>query len=566
MTNERASECVERLKDEHSEHSEQNNGRTRETDEVVIENKLKVGSNGNHETKTIENPENAEEAESYLKNVMQQNVVAVSALSGVTLSSQPLPALETPVRIGKKRHLSLPNIQESKMKKVKADKDCNSEQGKISLGEDSTENKQIDEGVSKQERVTLRVRRSILPNKERLKVTKGKDNMCNKAEGGNVTQTKPRTMGESSMKKEKQPKQNKDTKTREITKTTNKSETGDRFHSASDTSVILKALDDMKSGLESKIDTIDKKNNEKLEKLQSEMNNIRTDFNQRLEGLAKKVELRVLKAVENDTKEKLKKLEKDMRKDIDKMKRNIDRTETEVKRLSETDIPTIQERLGDEIDSITERVAVLERNKTETCRHNDKENLDDRKRRIVIRNLTERENENVKDRVNNIIEYLKVKDISVETAERKPNNYNSKPGVIIATFYRYEDKEHVMRLKKNLKYSTRYRDVYIENGVPAHQRKLKSNLRTIVNTLGREKLRLRGSRIIRADEHFEYESREENRNTERYHHTEETRSHYNRPNQNSQDRASEFNSRDYSFDQKDDRERRRDRRSYYRRR
>ena len=322
----------------------------------------------------------------------------------------------------------------------------------------------------------------------------------------------------------------------------------------------------MKSGLENKIDTIDKKNNEKLEKLQSEMNNIRTDFNQRLEGLAKKVELRVLKAVENDTKEKLKKLEKDMRKDMDKMKRNIDKTETEVKRLSETDIPTIQERLGDEIDSITERVAVLERNKTETCRHNDQETLDDRKRRIVIRNLTERENENVKDRVNNIIEYLKVKDISVETAERKPNNYNSKPGVIIATFYRYEDKEHVMRLKKNLKYSTRYRDVYIENDVPAHQRKLKSNLRTIVNTLGREKLRLRGFRIIRADEHFEYESREENRNIERHHHTEETRSHYNRPNQNSQDRASEFNSRDHPFDQKDDRERRRDRRSYYRRR
>lgn len=123
-----------------------------------------------------------------------------------------------------------------------------------------------------------------------------------------------------------------------------------------------------------------------------------------------------------------------------------------------------------------------------------------------------------------------------------------------------------MRLKKNLKYSARYRDVYIENDVPTHQRKLKSNLRTIVNTLGREKLRLRGSRIIRADEHFEYESREENRNTERHHQTEETRSHYNRPNQNSHDRPREFNSHDYSFDQKDDRERRRDHRNYYRRR
>ena len=102
---------------------------------------MKVGSNGKHETKTIENPENAGEAENYVKNVMQQNVVAVSALSSVTISSQPLPPLETRVRNGKKRHLSLPSIQESKMKKVKADKDCDSEQGKISLGEDSTENK-----------------------------------------------------------------------------------------------------------------------------------------------------------------------------------------------------------------------------------------------------------------------------------------------------------------------------------------------------------------------------------------------------------------------------------------
>ena len=403
---------------------------------------------------------------------------------------------------------------------MKADEDCDSEQGKSNKGEDNTENKQSDEGGSKQERVTLRVRRSILPNKERLKVTKGKDKkMCNKAEGGKVTQTKSRIMGENSMK-EKQLKQNKDTKTREMTKTTNKSDADDRFNNTSDTSVILKALDSMKSGLESKIDTIDKKNNEKLEKLQNEMNNIRTDFNQRLEGLAKKVELRVLKTVENDTKEKLKKLEKDMRKDMDRMKRNFDRTETEVKRLSETDIQTIQERLGDEIDSITERVAALERNKTETCRHDDKENLDDRKRRIVIRNLRERENENVIDRVNNIIKYLKIKDVSVQTAERKPNNYNSKPGVIIATFYRYEDKEHMMKLKKNLKQSTRYRDVYIENDVPAHQRKLKSNLRTIVNTLGREKLRLRGSRIIRANEHFDNENKEENRNTERHHYTE----------------------------------------------
>ena len=93
----------------------------------------------------------------------------------------------------------------------------------------------------------------------------------------------------------------------------------------------------------------------------------------------------------------------------------------------------------------------------------------------------------------------------MESAERKVNDYNSKPGVVIATSFTSDGKERVMKAKKNLKDGTRYRDVYIENDVPVHQRKMKNNLCTIVNTLGREKLKLLGSRIIRADENSDSE-------------------------------------------------------------
>ena len=41
--------------------------------------------------------------------------------------------------------------------------------------------------------------------------------------------------------------------------------------------------------------------------------------------------------------------------------------------------------------------------------------------------------------------------------------------------------------------------LHTENDVSAHQRKLKNNIRTIVNTLGGEKLKLHGSRVIKAD-------------------------------------------------------------------
>ena len=151
---------------------------------------------------------------------------------------------------------------------------------------------------------------------------------------------------------------------------------------------------------------------------------------------------------------------------------------------------------------------------------------------VKSRNLRERENENVKDRVRNIIDYLKVKHVFVEAAERKTNNYDSKPGVILGTFRSYEDKEQVLKAKKHLKDSTRYHDVYIENDVPAHQRQLKNNLCTIVNTLGKERLKLRGSRIIRAEENTgsdncrndsENGHQERNRNTDNNHYPYESR-------------------------------------------
>ena len=86
-----------------------------------------------------------------------------------------------------------------------------------------------------------------------------------------------------------------------------------------DTTLILQAIGNMKNGLETKIDKMDKENNLKFDQIRDEMSNIREGFNQRLEGLAKKVELRVLNAVEKDTKERIKRLEKDIKKDLDKM-------------------------------------------------------------------------------------------------------------------------------------------------------------------------------------------------------------------------------------------------------
>ena len=421
-----------------------------------------------------------EEADNYIKNVMVQNVTAVTNIDNSDNpipSTQPLHTLTNPVRTGRKRHLSLPNINESKVKTVKSSEQLDTE---------------TDNGTSK--RVTLKAKRNILSEDDLPKQIKRKGKkQKNENERNSDELKKAKSADGSSNKLDTTNKSTSNNTTGNDRTEINKGdgiqepESDSDFNNTSDTSIILKALNDMRNGLENKKDNIDKKTNDKLEKLQCEMNSIRAEFNQKMEGLAKKVEIRVIKAVENDTQDKLKGFEKDMRKDMDKLKRNIDRTEMDIKRVIQTTIPTVQEKLGDETDNLTERIASLENRNKENDRLAERDSID-RNRRVVIRNLEERENENIRERVNNIIDYLNVKDVKIEAAERKTNSYNSKPGVVLVSFYTYDDKEKVMKKKKDLRGSSRYQNVYIENDVPEHQRKLKNNLRTMVKTLGGEKL------------------------------------------------------------------------------
>ena len=101
-----------------------------------------------------------EEADNYIKNVMVQNVSAVTNSDNSDNpipSTQPLHTLTTPVRTGRKRHLSLPNINESKGKKVKSSEQLDTE---------------TDNGTSK--RVTLKVKRNILSEEDPTKQIKRK--------------------------------------------------------------------------------------------------------------------------------------------------------------------------------------------------------------------------------------------------------------------------------------------------------------------------------------------------------------------------------------------------------
>ena len=135
------------------------------------------------------------------------------------------------------------------------------------------------------------------------------------------------------------------------------------------------------------------------------------------------------------------------------------------------------------------------RKEDEGCSQSDK-----LKRSIIVKQLEERENENINDRVNSLIyNGLKLDNIKVESATRKPTKSDTKPGIIVAVCKSMKDKDNIMQRKRDLKRSRRYENVYIEHHMPPEQRHLNSNLRTIVNTIGSDRLWLKGARVLQAE-------------------------------------------------------------------
>ena len=182
---------------------------------------------------------------------------------------------------------------------------------------------------------------------------------------------------------------------------------------ATDTAVILEAVADLKSGIESKIDEIDRNNKESIRKVEAEIISIRNEFNKRIEGLTKKVEDRVRKVFEKDIEIAVQKATERNKCALEK---SVKTNEKNIQRIEQTVISTVKEEIGDEIDVLAERVKAIENSILNDKDKSDSDEL--RKRRIVVRNLKEREAENVVERVNNVIEYLKVKSVKVISAER----------------------------------------------------------------------------------------------------------------------------------------------------
>jgi hypothetical protein len=116
---------------------------------------------------------------------------------------------------------------------------------------------------------------------------------------------------------------------------------------------------------------------------------------------------------------------------------------------------------------------------------------------IVVRNLPESSNENIESKLNTLIkEGLKLTDIQVTHVIRKRAFRDTDNGVVVATCKDNEQKRKIMLAKASLQRSKKYERVFIEHDKSREERVNMSNMKTIVNTIGRDKLSIRGNRIV----------------------------------------------------------------------
>ena len=232
------------------------------------------------------------------------------------------------------------------------------------------------------------------------------------------------------------------------------------------TNKVLKAVMDLQKSVDKRFDEMQEENKSVVKQLQEQISDIRKEFNGRIDSLTKTIETKVTQNVKKCIDDKVKGIRKDIDGELSKVKKQVKDAEKDIINVKETLMPTINERIGDELDELRATVKQIQKDVQEKkgSRTEDVIETKDetRDRNIIIRNFPERENEDVKSRVKNMIrDCLKLRNITVLSAERLASKNNLNPGIVKATLDSQESKQLVMKHKNRLKDSSRYRNSFI---------------------------------------------------------------------------------------------------------
>ena len=121
---------------------------------------------------------------------------------------------------------------------------------------------------------------------------------------------------------------------------------------------------------------------------------------------------------------------------------------------------------------------------------------DDRSKNLVIYEMAESDNENVVDKVNELIAVqLSLPEVQVAEAERKQKPVGKDAGVIVVKCGDMDSKHRIMEAKSRLNGLDHYKHIRIYQDKPRWQRQHEANVRLLVRSIGSHKLFVRGDRV-----------------------------------------------------------------------
>ena len=231
-----------------------------------------------------------------------------------------------------------------------------------------------------------------------------------------------------------------------------------------------------------------------IAKLSSDMNMMFLSLNERFDKMESGLEQRISSKVAQL-------LDKRVNSELSKIRKYVNDRMDDFKESIKADLAADLDEIRDEL---TSRQPTLD-----TVSQNTK----DLSLNIVIRNLSENSNENIKNKVNALFkDGLRLSDVSVSDAERKKSRSESKPRVVIAKLKNKNDKQRVMKKKSKLKDSRRFSKVFIHHDQVPSQRSVSSNFRAILCAMkvNNSNLAMRGSRVVYTESSDDQGSRRDN--------------------------------------------------------
>lgn len=171
----------------------------------------------------------------------------------------------------------------------------------------------------------------------------------------------------------------------------------------------------------------------------------------------------------------------------------------QVKKHVDERLDTIRADITTDIETLTTRLDTMQQSASAA---NGTEDTNRLKLQIVIRNLMAHDNENITSKVEALIrDGLRLRDVMISSAERKPSDNRGHAGVVIVTFATFSDKQNVMAVKAQLKHSSQYKRVFIHHDQTREERLMVSNLRVIVDAVRNNKsdISVVGSRVVTSE-------------------------------------------------------------------